>query len=140
VIARALVIWIGILLLASLNGAMRDLLLAPRLGDPVARAISTLALSAIVVLVTWLSIRWIGPASARAAFVIGAFWTLLTLAFEFLGGRYVFGKPWATLLADYDLTRGRIWVLVLVVTLLAPLLVARARGVLSAAPDSGRVR
>ena len=131
-IARALVIWIGILLLASLNGGMRDLLLAPRLGDPVARAISTIALSAIVVLVTWLSIRWIGPASARAAFVIGAFWTLLTLAFEFLGGRYFFGKPWATVLADYDLSRGRIWVLVLLVTLVAPLLVARARGVLPA--------
>jgi len=131
VIARALAIWIGILLLASLNGAIRDLLLAPRLGDPVARVISTISLSAIVVLVTWLSIRWIGPASARAGFVIGAFWTLLTLAFEFLGGRYLFGKSWATLVADYDLTRGRIWVLVLLVTLLAPLLVARARGLLA---------
>lgn len=130
-IVRALVVWIGILLLASVNGAIRDLLLAPRLGDPAARAISTISLSAVVVLVTWLSIRWIGPASARAAFVIGAFWTLLTLAFEFLGGRYLFGKSWATLLADYDLARGRIWVLVLLVTLLAPLLVARARGLLT---------
>jgi hypothetical protein len=36
------------------------------------------------------------------------------------------------LLADYDLSRGRIWIGVLVVTLLAPLGTARLRGLLVA--------
>jgi hypothetical protein len=48
-------------------------------------------------------------------------WLLLTLAFEFLAGHSLFGKPWDMLLADYDVVRGRIWVLVLMSTLLAPM-------------------
>ena len=38
--------------------------------------------------------------------------------------------PWPELLADYDLSRGRIWIAVLVVTLLAPWWTARSRGLL----------
>jgi hypothetical protein len=48
-------------------------------------------------------------------------------------GHYTFGNPWPDLLADYDLRRGRIWVLVLVVTLLAPMWASRVRGPLGPA-------
>jgi hypothetical protein len=136
-LVRSALIWLGILVLASLNGAVRDLLLSPRLGDPAARAISTLVLCALVVLVTWLSIRWIGPRSAAAALTIGGLWLVLTLAFEFLAGHYLFRESWATLLEDYDVRRGRIWVLVPVTTLLTPVWLARARGLL---PPAGRRR
>ena len=36
------------------------------------------------------------------------------------GEHHAFGPPWSKHLADYDLTRGRVWLLVLVVTLVAP--------------------
>jgi hypothetical protein len=52
----------------------------------------------------------------------------LTLGFEFLIGHYVMHKPWAELLADYDVSSGRIWIAVLVTTLLAPLWAAGRRG------------
>ena len=45
----------------------------------------------------------------------------LTVAFEFLAGHYVFGNSWERLIADYDVFRGRIWILVLLMNLLAPL-------------------
>ena len=131
---RAVAVWAGILVLASLNGAVRDLLLAPRLGDPVARAISTVVLCLLIGLVTWFTIGWIHPATPRQALSIGGLWVALTLAFEFLAGHYLFHKPWAALLADYDLSRGRIWVLVLVATLLMPLWLARERGLFLEAP------
>jgi len=35
---------------------------------------------------------------------------------------------WATLFADYNLLRGRIWILVLVATFIAPWLAGRVRG------------
>ena len=124
---RAAVVWLAILALASLNGAVRDLVVAPRIGDTGARAISTLVLCGVLVLVTWLSIRWVGPRSARQAGAVGMFWLVLTLAFEFGAGR-LSGKPWAVVLADYDLLRGRIWVLVPIVTFLAPLWLGRVRG------------
>jgi hypothetical protein len=125
---RAAAVWVGILLLASVNGAVRDLLLAPRLGDPVARAISTVALCGLVALVTWFTIGWMHPTTPRRALSIGILWLALTLAFEFLGGHYLFHKPWAALVADYDVRRGRIWILALVATLLMPVWLARARG------------
>lgn len=131
---RAVAVWVGILVFASLNGAVRDLILGPRLGDPVARAISTVVLCVLIGVVTWFTIGWIAPRTARQALSVGVAWLALTLAFEFLAGRYLFHKPWTTLLADYDLLRGRIWILVLVTTLFAPLAVARNRGLLHPPP------
>jgi hypothetical protein len=124
---RALLIWCVILLFASANGALRDLVLAPRLGDTVARAVSTIVLSLIILAVAWCSIGWIGSSTIRQAILVGVLWVGLTLAFEFLAGHYLFHKPWATLLEDYNIRRGRIWVMVPVLTLLAPLWMGRLR-------------
>lgn len=124
---RAAVVWLAILLLASLNGAVRDLIVAPRIGDTIARVISTVVLCGLILLVTWYSIHWIGPQAGRQALGVGAFWLVLTLCFEFGAGRYA-GKAWSVILEDYDVTRGRIWVLVPIVTLIAPYWVGRMRG------------
>ncbi len=125
---RALVVWLGILVLASVNGALRDLVLAPRLGDTLARAASTVILCGIVLLVTWWTIAWIGPRSRSEALAIGAVWVACTLGFEFLAGHYLFRKSWAELGADYDLRRGRIWIAVLVATFAAPRWMSHLRG------------
>ena len=58
---------------------------------------------------------------------IGAGWVVLTLAFEFLAGHYLFANSWERLLADYNVAQGRIWILVLITTLLAPVVVYRLR-------------
>lgn len=129
-ILRALVIWFVLLILAVLNGGMRDTWLSPWLGDTVGRALSTLLLSSLILLATWMTISWIRPATMDDTLIVGSLWLALTVAFEFLVGHYGFGKPWADLLADYDLRRGRIWIVVLVVTFLAPLWSARLRGLL----------
>ena len=119
-LARAGAIWLGIMLTAILNGAMRDMVLTPRVGDLGARALSCLTLSAVVLLVAWVSLHWIGPASLVDAWRIGAMWLAMTLAFEFGAGHYLFGTPWAALLADYNILAGRLWVLVLLTTVTAP--------------------
>jgi hypothetical protein len=109
------------------NGAAREAWLIPRIGASAGHAVSSLSLSALIFLLSWLTIGWINPATARDAFLIGLVWLALTLAFEFLAGHYVFKTPWNELLADYDVLSGRIWVLVLVTTTLAPLLSANIR-------------
>ena len=48
------------------------------------------------------------------------------MAFEFLFGR-VAGASWESLLANYDLSEGRLWPLVLVSVLLAPWLASLVR-------------
>jgi hypothetical protein len=128
VITRALAVWCLLLVLAILNGGMRDTWLSPALGDTAGRAISSVLLALLILLTTRQTIRWIGPTTAGEALTVGTLWVGLTLAFEFGFGHYGFGKSWAELLADYDLLRGRIWILVLLATLVAPLLTFTRRG------------
>jgi len=126
-LVRAALAWLAILVLAILNGALRQALLIPRLGERVGYIVSTVLLSTLVVGATWILLPWIRPPTARDAWLIGCLWLALTLAFEFLGGHYLFKTPWDRLLADYNVAQGRIWVLVLVTTLLAPILVQALR-------------
>jgi len=128
-IVRAVLIWCALLVIASVNGFAREAVLIPRIGDVAGRAVSTLALSVFIVILTWISISWIGPQSAHRAWAVGVIWVALTLAFEFLAGHYLFRNSWSRLLEDYDVLRGRIWILVLITTLVAPRLCAGLRNV-----------
>lgn len=124
---RAFLVWLALLVLAVVNGGLREAWLIPRIGGAAGHAVSSLSLSGAILVVSWLTMGWIYPASARDAFLIGLAWLALTLAFEFLAGHYLFRKPWNELLVDYDIMSGRIWVLVLVTTMFAPLLTAYTR-------------
>lgn len=125
---RALGVWVLLVPVAVINGGIRQELISPRTGDTAGRAISTVMLCAAILVLSWLTIGWMRPATARDAWRIGALWVTLTLAFEFLVGHYVFGTPWLQLLADYNVLRGRIWVLVLITTAIAPWLAAQSCG------------
>lgn len=125
---KALLLWFALMVLAILNGTVRVKLIIPRTGLTAGLAISTVMLCTLILLTTWLTIRWMGPADAPQARAIGLLWLAMTLAFEFGAGHFLFSKPWSELLLDYDLSRGRIWVLVPVVTAMAPWLMARLHG------------
>jgi hypothetical protein len=100
VIFRAVAVWASLLILAVLNGGVRDTWRSPWLGDTFGRALSTVLLCGLIILVTWSTIGWIRPVTAREALSVGALWLALTLAFEFVVGHYGFGKAWSELLAD----------------------------------------
>jgi hypothetical protein len=125
---RAILIWLVLLAVAIVNGALREAGLVPWLGRALAQATSTVLLSGCIAAVAWFALPWMAPRSVEEAWAIGAGWLALTLAFEFLGGHFLFGKSWGELTADYNLLAGRIWVMVLVVTLLAPVVAFVRRG------------
>jgi hypothetical protein len=129
---RSLLVWLLLLVAASLNGAVREAVLIPQLGDGGGRAISTVTLCVLILLLTYLTIGWIGPRTGAEAWMVGGTWVMLTLAFEFLAGHYLFGHPWSRLLEDYDVMRGRIWILALMTTFIAPRVCAGLRGLLVA--------
>jgi hypothetical protein len=133
-ILRAIAIWLLLLMLAIANGAFREAVLVPRLGADTGHRVSTLTLCALILLAVWLTIGWLRPATLGTAFAVGGLWVVMTLAFEFLAGHYLFGRPWEVLWADYDVRAGRIWVLVLVVTVLAPAWTAQVRQLFGSAP------
>ena len=130
-IRKALLYWFLLMLLAILNGTVRIKLIIPFTGLTIGLAISTLLLCALILGATWVGIRWLGPADAKQAWGIGLLWLVMTLSFEFGAGHFLFKKPWTELLLDYDLAKGRIWVLVPIVTALAPWWMAKVRGILA---------
>ena len=119
---RALVVWLAMLVAAVANGTFRELAITPRIGDHAARFVSSLVLAAIVLLIGQLLTPWIGLRTSRSAWRVGVAWVALTLAFEFVAGHFLFHTTWQQLAADYDLAHGRIWIVVIIATLLAPVL------------------
>ena len=126
---RAIVVWLLLAVLAPVNGVVRNAWITPRIGELSGHLVSTLTLCVLIFIVAWGSILWIGPGDGRDASLIGLVWVVLTVAFEFLVGHFVFGNPWQKLILDYNIARGRVWVLVLVTSYLAPRWAMRMRGV-----------
>jgi hypothetical protein len=58
---------------------------------------------------------------------VGAAWLLGAITFEFGFGHYVDGLSWTRLLSDYDLTEGRLLLLLWVVVGAGPFLLAQHR-------------
>jgi len=127
---RALIVWLGLCVLAILNGTFRQYLLVPHLGTYAGHVLSSVSLSLLILWVAWLTIRWMGPSTGAEAWRVGLTWLAATMAFEFLAGHYLFRNPWSKLLADYDVLRGRVWIVVLAATAVAPRWAAGARGLL----------
>jgi hypothetical protein len=118
--AKAVAAWAALLAVMTANGFLRVFVLAPRLGDHAARQASSVLGACLVLAFAWAFVRLLpDPASAPLGRV-GLLWGVLTLAFEFGFGHYVSGVGWDALLADYDLTAGRLWPLVLAATISGP--------------------
>src|SRR5688572_6477144 len=100
---RSCVVWVLILGVAVLNGAVRQKILIPAIGEHEAHVVSTLLLSLSVLVCGYLTAAWLDMATAREAWMVGLVWLVLTVAFEFVGGHFLFGAPWSQLLADYNL-------------------------------------
>jgi len=122
---RALALWLVIIALETMHGIARVALFEPQVGDFRARQLAVFTGSLLILTVAWFGVRWLRPASARQALAVGALWVALTFPFELALGRLVMKLPWERLAQDYDLSRGGLLGLGLVVMLLAPWLAAR---------------
>jgi len=128
VILRAVIAWLLLLVVAFGAATLRVKLLEPRVGEPAAHVMGSLAVATAFGVLIWMLVPWIVPGfGPQNLLVLGIGWTLATIGFEFGFGRLVMGHPWSRLLADYDLRAGRIWSLVLVVILLMPIVTGLLR-------------
>jgi hypothetical protein len=103
---RGLAIWFLIIFAESIHGTLRELLLAPRIGDLTARRAGVVTGTAIIFAITMLTIRWIGAVRPIDLIAIGIGWAGLTIAFEALLGAWVFGYPKERIIADFDIRQG----------------------------------
>jgi hypothetical protein len=123
---RAVLTWMSIILAETAHGVLRELFLAPQIGDLRARQIGVPIGCVIIFVIAWLTARWLNARSRGALLAVGALWVALTLTFEFAVGRAT-GASWSRILSDYNPARGGFMLLGLAFMLAAPLLAARLR-------------
>lgn len=111
--------WFGMMVIAIVNGTIRDFTYKPFIGALAAHQISTLTLLLCFAAFFWLLTRRWPIISARQAWIIGSVWLLMTLAFEF-GIGCLAGKSWSELFHAYDVFSGQVWLLVPLWVLIGP--------------------
>ena len=114
-----MLLWFPMLVIAIANGALRELLLKKFLGELAAHQVSTLLLLFFFTVYVYYVVGRFPPSSTLQAFHLGLLWMTLTLLFEFGFGK-LRGNSWEKLLADYNVTKGRIWVLIPLWICIAP--------------------
>lgn len=113
-------LWVVFAILAILNGVLREKLITPFTGKSIGDAISSIILALLIFLVTNFFLPMISANSNQTLWLIGLTWVILTMAFEFLFGHYVMKHSWEALLANYNIFKGKLWILVLIAELAAP--------------------
>jgi hypothetical protein len=111
---------VGLMAIATANGATRELTYAKYLNDETAHRLSLIPMVVLFgVYVDQLERRWPLPTSS-GALGVGAMWAAIAVGFELGVGRYVDGKSWSELLREYNLIEGRSGGLVLAWTIAVP--------------------
>ena len=105
--------WLGASVLGVVNGTIREAAYKDRVGESAANQISVATLVALLGLYFWVLQRRWPLATAKGALEIGGAWVVLTVVFEFGFGHYVAGDSWSELLENYDVSEGKLWVLIL---------------------------
>jgi hypothetical protein len=113
--------WIMLVILAIINGIIRNSFYSRQLGELLAHQVSTIVFCVTIMAFSYLFFKYLCVTGTKKDYLyIGFMWLCLTVAFEFLFGHYIAGHTWEHLLADYNVFKGRIWILVLIVTATAP--------------------
>jgi hypothetical protein len=126
IFVKSIVVWLVFILLESLNGAIRIFWLVPSLGDSRAQQIAFMTGSVLVLTVATLYIRWI-QASRSQLLSVGMLWMVLTLSFEIVLGRVIFGYSWEQIAAKFNVLNGELMPFELVLLVLAPLIAVKIR-------------
>ncbi len=125
--ALAACAWLGFAGIAIICGALRVKLLEPLMGEAKAHVAGTLIVCVLLMAAIQLFVGASGLKDTWPLMRIGAFWTILTICFEFFFGLLVMKKSLEELFADYNIFKGRIWLLVLVTTFYGPVVAGLIR-------------
>jgi len=124
---RAMLAFVLIAALETLQGIARTLWLVPVVGDLRARQLAIVVALAIIFGVALLTARWLGAPGGRRRLAVGAIWLVLMVGFDVAVGRAV-GFSWERIAADFDPRAGGLLALAMLPIVGAPWLAARWRG------------
>lgn len=127
VIAKYIIVWLGLVILAIINGGLRNEVYEKYVPELCAHQISTATGLLLFSVYLWFVSSFWKIQKKQDAVIICLVWLSLTILFEFMFGHYVMGNPWPVLFHDYNIFEGRLWILVLLWTVFAPYAVYKLR-------------
>ena len=128
-IKKSILIWLSIIPLAILNGALREAFLIPLLGENFAQPISGIILCLLIFIISLIFIPRIGKGTQKVYWKTGCLWVALTIVVEIIIG-LTMGNSMIDLLKAYDVTTGNLWLLVVLFTGITPWLVAKMKRII----------
>jgi hypothetical protein len=125
---RVLLVWALLTCLETVHAIWRERYLALWLSPFLARQVCVFTGSLLILMITYACIPYIRAKNKKDLFAAGSVWLGLTIAFQFVLGRYLFHRSWADLSSDFNILRGGMLPVGLVIVTFAPLIAARLRG------------
>lgn len=123
---KALITWALFIPIAITNGIIREITYKTIIGESSAHLVSTLIAGLTFILLTYFMLRHqVLNKRNSLLFLIGIFWVLMTILFEFIFGHYIDKQPWERLFFDYNIFKGRVWGLFLILISISLLLIKR---------------
>ena len=127
-VQKSLEVWLFVAIAASMNGMFRSLFLIPRIGEHTSHVLSVLMLMIVVLLSSSVLVNKLLRNYDNAdLFINGSFWAALTVSVDCMFEHYVLDIPWRSILSDYNLLSGRIWIMVLATEIIGPWFMASNR-------------
>ena len=127
---RSFCVWAVIILTEIVHGTFRVIFLQPILGDFRARQISVFTGSLLILLIATAFSNWVRATKRKQLIFIGLLWSVLTLCFEVILGRFILGFSWERIGSDYNIFQGGLLPLGIFVLIFAPLFAAKLRGLI----------
>jgi len=124
---RIVGIWTLFVIVAVLNAAIREHVFTPIIGQQLALPLSGILLSIFIFFITLGMVPFLKVSNMSGFWLVGVFWVLLTVTFEFVFGYYIIGESWDTLFKIFNILEGDLFVLVLLVTAVSPYITAKIR-------------
>jgi hypothetical protein len=129
-ILRVFLVWVVIAAVEVFQCSLRVRFLNRRAGDRRTRQIGVFCGSSLLLAIAWFGVPWIGADTELRLLGIGVFWLALMLSFHLAFGRLVLHASWDQITSDFDLRRGGLLGIGMLILCAAPLLVAKLRGLI----------
>lgn len=126
-VIRHILFWFVLMLVAVCNGILREATYGKKISELTAHQISTVTGILLTGAVVWFISRVWPLKSPTQAWVVGVSWLIFTVSFEFIFGHYIAGHSWESLLQDYNLLAGRVWLVFLTWVVTMPYIFYRFR-------------
>ena len=123
-----MLIWLSIIPLAIINGALREGLLISLIGDKFANPISGIILCILIFIVSFIYIPKLGKGTRKTFITIGLLWIFSTVIFETVLDLFE-GMSFMEIINAYNITTGNLWLTVVIFTGIVPFLVAKIKNI-----------